>query len=142
MPIFIESRPAPNCWAEHQAAPLPATDIMCGPRSCGIRIAFVNNMPDAALEDTELQFFNLLDAAAGDIPIRIRLYSLPGIGRSERLRAGSEDRSGSRGVSERTGDARRRVELGCAEGGAVGDARGCGPRDRRSSGEDIDMRGD
>ena len=86
MPIFIESRPAPNCWAEHQAAPLPATDIMCGPRSCGIRIAFVNNMPDAALEDTELQFFNLLDAAAGDIPIRIRLYSLPGIGRSERGR--------------------------------------------------------
>jgi len=46
-----------------------------------LRIALVNNMPDAALEDTELQFFELLSAASGDLPIQVELYSLPGIPR-------------------------------------------------------------
>ena len=31
-----------------------------------VSIAFINNMPDAALEDTEMQFFELLDAASGE----------------------------------------------------------------------------
>lgn len=52
------------------------------PAKC-IRIALVNNMPDAALEDTEGQFFDLLDAAAGDIPVHIKLFSLPEIPRDE-----------------------------------------------------------
>ena len=47
-----------------------------------IPIALINNMPDAALEDTELQFFELLDAAAGDVPISLKLYSLPELPRS------------------------------------------------------------
>src|SRR5271163_2508177 len=42
-----------------------------------IRIALINNMPDPALEDTEVQFFELLDAAAGNIPLSLKLYSLP-----------------------------------------------------------------
>jgi homoserine O-succinyltransferase len=41
-------------------------------------------MPDPALEDTEMQFLELLDSVAGDIPLRIRFYSLPGIVRGER----------------------------------------------------------
>jgi homoserine O-succinyltransferase len=52
-----------------------------------LRIALVNNMPDAALEDTELQFFELLSAAAGDLPIQVELYSLPGIPRGDRAQA-------------------------------------------------------
>jgi hypothetical protein len=39
-------------------------------------------MPDAALEDTELQFFALLDDASGDLPIYLKLYSLTGIPRA------------------------------------------------------------
>ena len=42
-----------------------------------LRIALINNMPDAALVDTEVQFYELLDAAAGDIAISLKLYSLP-----------------------------------------------------------------
>ncbi len=49
-----------------------------------VKIALINNMPDPALEDTEIQFFELLDAAAGDVSIRLKLYSLPGVPRGER----------------------------------------------------------
>jgi homoserine O-succinyltransferase/O-acetyltransferase len=48
-----------------------------------LRIALVNNMPDAALEDTEVQFFELLDSAAGDIPLSLKLYSLPELPRTD-----------------------------------------------------------
>ena len=41
-------------------------------------------MPDPALEDTELQFFELLDIASGDTPVVIKLYSLTGIPRTDR----------------------------------------------------------
>jgi homoserine O-succinyltransferase/O-acetyltransferase len=50
-------------------------------------IGFVNNMPDAALETTERQFQELLASAAGDHPIRIRLFALPELPRSDDLRA-------------------------------------------------------
>ena len=49
-----------------------------------IQIALVNNMPDAALEDTEAQFFELLENAAGQVPVKVKLYSLPKIPRSDR----------------------------------------------------------
>src|SRR5438552_16829162 len=50
----------------------------------GLQIALINNIPDPALEDTELQFFELLDAAASDLPVHLRLYSFPQIHRSAR----------------------------------------------------------
>lgn len=50
----------------------------------GVRIALINNMPDPALEDTELQFFELLGHAAGEFPVSVTLYSLPGVVRGER----------------------------------------------------------
>jgi homoserine O-succinyltransferase/O-acetyltransferase len=61
-----------------------------------IDIGLVNNMPDLALKDTELQFFELLDAASGDLLVRLKLFSLPHIPRSEltqqRLRTLYHDR--------------------------------------------------
>jgi homoserine O-succinyltransferase len=51
-----------------------------------IEIALVNNMPDSALESTERQFADLLTAAAGDLPVRVRLFSLPEVPRSAQAR--------------------------------------------------------
>lgn len=53
-----------------------------GSEDC-IRIALINNMPDPALEDTEAQFFELLDTAAGSLPVSLTLFSLPGIPRTD-----------------------------------------------------------
>jgi homoserine O-succinyltransferase len=43
-------------------------------------------MPDSALEGTEGQFSGLLNAAAGDIQVRLTYYSLPGILRTKKGR--------------------------------------------------------
>src|SRR5271156_3080699 len=53
------------------------------PEAIPLRIALVNNMPDAALEDTEFQFFELLSKAAGDIPVSLKFFSLPNLPRNE-----------------------------------------------------------
>jgi homoserine O-succinyltransferase len=50
-------------------------------------IGLVNNMPDGALKATERQFRDLLAAAAGSAPWRLRLFSLPEATRSEATRA-------------------------------------------------------
>ncbi len=54
------------------------------------RLALVNNMPDAALEDTERQFCGLLRQAAGPRPVSLSLHYLPSVPRGaaarERLR--------------------------------------------------------
>ena len=49
----------------------------------GIDVGLINNMSDAALETTERQVLKLLDAAAKDLVIRLRLYSLPEFPRSD-----------------------------------------------------------
>ncbi len=54
--------------------------------SPAIEIGLVNNMPDAALEATELQFSTLLKNAAGPLSFRLRLFSLPEIERSQTAR--------------------------------------------------------
>jgi homoserine O-succinyltransferase/O-acetyltransferase len=46
-------------------------------------IALVNNMPDAALDATERQFRALLSAAARDRDVRLTLYALPEVRRTE-----------------------------------------------------------
>jgi homoserine O-succinyltransferase/O-acetyltransferase len=48
-----------------------------------IDVALVNNMPDAALDATERQFRALLSAAAPDLDVRLTLYSLPEVPRTE-----------------------------------------------------------
>ncbi len=52
-----------------------------------IEIGLVNNMPDAALLATERQFTDLIKAAAGDLDVRLSLFSLAGVPRSETARA-------------------------------------------------------
>jgi homoserine O-succinyltransferase/O-acetyltransferase len=49
-----------------------------------IRLALVNNMPDAALEDTETQFCDLLNDAAQGLSVHLKLVSLPKVPRGER----------------------------------------------------------
>ncbi|HVS75383.1 MAG TPA: homoserine O-succinyltransferase, partial [Steroidobacteraceae bacterium] len=55
-------------------------------------IALLNNMPDAALEATELQFGALLTAAADSLRVQLRFSSLPELTRGpaarERIEAG------------------------------------------------------
>ena len=41
-----------------------------------VELGILNNMPDAALERTEQQFFALLTAAAQDLLVRVRFFSL------------------------------------------------------------------
>jgi homoserine O-succinyltransferase/O-acetyltransferase len=48
-----------------------------------IVIGLVNNMPDKALSSTERQFRDLLTDAAGGRPVRLRIFSLPGIPRAD-----------------------------------------------------------
>src|SRR3981081_1864988 len=49
-----------------------------------LEVGLVNSMPDAALEATERQFIELIDSAAGDIPVRLRFFSLPDVPRTTR----------------------------------------------------------
>jgi homoserine O-succinyltransferase len=54
-----------------------------GRNRTAIHVGLVNNMPDAALRATELQFARLLKASAGTLDVRLRLFSLRSIPRSE-----------------------------------------------------------
>ena len=82
MPLIIEGGRVPSRWAE-RGNPRPAAADSHAKRNC-IRLALINNMPDPALEDTELQFFELLDIASGDVSVVIKLYSLTDIPRTDR----------------------------------------------------------
>ena len=53
----------------------------------GVTIGLVNNMPDPALEATELQFASLLGAAADSLTVRLRFSSLPQLTRAPAARA-------------------------------------------------------
>lgn len=67
-----------NSWRSRKPANPRALRNGC------LSIALINNMPDSALAETELQFSALIEAAAGEIPIRMKFYSLPGITRGDR----------------------------------------------------------
>jgi homoserine O-succinyltransferase len=51
-----------------------------------IHIGLVNNMPDAALEATERQFQTLLSEAAEGLPVRLSLFAIPEVPRSDQAR--------------------------------------------------------
>lgn len=84
MPVTVElpaaalDRPA----AERRARPGAMRDR--GRRLC---IGFVNNMPDAAFAATERQFLRLLEAASGDLDIRLIPVALETVVRDDRMRA-------------------------------------------------------
>jgi len=82
MPLIVEGGRIPPRWAQEGACRNGGG--ACGTPTEHLNIALINNMPDAALEDTELQFFDLLDEASGDLPIYLKLYSLTGIPRTDR----------------------------------------------------------
>ncbi|MBV9887849.1 MAG: homoserine O-succinyltransferase [Acidobacteria bacterium] len=86
MPLVMTGDRVPPRWAEKKGIPL-CGETFCGDASDGLRIALINNMPDPALEDTEVQFFDLLDAAAGDIPVFVTMFSLSEVARGDRARA-------------------------------------------------------
>lgn len=81
MPIHFDEGRVPPRWGERNAL---QSGIPLVPTGDCIDLAFVNNMPDAALEDTEMQFLELLESAASDVPVRVRFYSLPKLGRGSR----------------------------------------------------------
>jgi homoserine O-succinyltransferase len=84
MPLIIEGGRVPPRWAERNSSRPVASSEGYGAGAESVRIGFLNNMPDSALEDTEVQFFELLDAASGEIPVRLKLHSLTGVPRGER----------------------------------------------------------
>ena len=84
MPLIIDGGRVPPRWAERKGLPAVESVERCPTQAECIRIAFINNMPDPALEDTEIQFFELLDAVAADIPVFLKLHSLSGVPRGER----------------------------------------------------------
>jgi homoserine O-succinyltransferase len=86
MALIIEGGRVPPRWAERKERPSRSVET-CAAETDGVRIAFINNMPDAALEDTEMQFFELLETSAGDVPVRVKLHSLAGVPRGERGQA-------------------------------------------------------
>jgi homoserine O-succinyltransferase/O-acetyltransferase len=85
MPLMINGGRAPDHWTQQRNSRRCATAGKNTFGTDGLRIALINNMPDAALEDTESQFFSLLDAASGDVPVHVQMYSLPEVPRGDRV---------------------------------------------------------
>lgn len=84
MPLVINGGRIPTRWAERKNSHSRASADRHAIAPDCVEIALINNMPDAALEDTEVQFFELLDATASEIPVHLKLYSLTGVPRGER----------------------------------------------------------
>lgn len=92
MPVSIEpaatvSRPRPS---ERRVWPGLRPDR--GRRLC---IGFVNNMPDSAFAATETQFLRLLEAASGDLDVRLVPAALESVARDEKTRAAIGARYGA-----------------------------------------------
>jgi homoserine O-succinyltransferase/O-acetyltransferase len=84
MPLIIEGGRVPSRWAEKKrSGVIVPIDLYLKRTEC-VSLALINNMPDAAIEDTELQFFDLLDVASGDALVFLKLYSLTGVPRTDR----------------------------------------------------------
>lgn len=82
MPLEIQPPPGTPDRPAAAFQNAPATVVIC----------LVNNMPDPALEGTEVQFEGLLAAAAGELPVCLRLTSLPEVPRGPEARARIADR--------------------------------------------------
>jgi homoserine O-succinyltransferase/O-acetyltransferase len=84
MPILLDGGPHGyrSFAAVEDLRGKPRPEFREGEANC-IDLGLVNNMPDTALETTERQVLKLIDAAAGDLLVRLRLYSLPNVPRSD-----------------------------------------------------------
>src|ERR1700759_1617354 len=85
MPLVMTGDRVPPRWGGKKGASLCGGSF-CGGASDWLPVALINNMPDPALEDTEVQFFDLLDAAAGDLPVFVTMFSLNEVARGEHAR--------------------------------------------------------
>jgi homoserine O-succinyltransferase/O-acetyltransferase len=83
MPVLMEQG---SCGRSFTLLPGVRCTPARAPLRGGIEIGIVNNMPDAALEATERQFISLLAAASEKMPLRVRLFALPGVPRGESAR--------------------------------------------------------
>ena len=84
MPVLLDSGPLGYrlfAAAEHLRGKTPP-HFREGDANC-IELGLINNMPDSALEQTERQILKLLDAAADDILVRLKLYALPDVPRKD-----------------------------------------------------------
>jgi len=79
MPVFVEAAGGRPMWTEKRRG---GGRQGFGPQT--LRIALVNSMPDAALADTETQFFDLLNEASNGLAVQLKLVSLPQVPRGER----------------------------------------------------------
>lgn len=89
MALLIDGGRIPPRWAEKRSAEKKSLhpaglNVRYDSGTDCVKVALINNMPDPALEDTEMQFMELLDAVSGDIPVRLKLYSLPRVSRADR----------------------------------------------------------
>ena len=75
-------------WGEMDGrggGPEPQVPAVPGPRV--LRVGLVNNMPEAAFEETHDSFESLLAAGAGGVEIELRCYRIPGaVPRTRHLR--------------------------------------------------------
>lgn len=78
------SRPGEGTEWRGGVVPAPARGRELRPP---VRVGIVNNMPDAAMINSERQLESLLAAAAGDVPVVVRYYSLPEVARDEEAAA-------------------------------------------------------
>lgn len=84
MPICLDrhpSMPDPSAGPQ-ELREKPAVEFRESDANC-IDIGLINNMPGAALEATERQFHALLDAAADGIVVRLSIYALPDVPRTD-----------------------------------------------------------
>ena len=64
----------------------PSGDNLAETAAKCVDIGLINNMPNGALAATERQFVNLLSAASEGIALRLSIYALPEVPRSEQSR--------------------------------------------------------
>lgn len=83
MPLLLDKHHTPTHWIKPDRADSQPSAHQETVGAC-LRVALVNNMPDSAIEDTETQFFTLIDLASDHIPVFVELFSLPGIPRGDR----------------------------------------------------------
>jgi homoserine O-succinyltransferase len=84
MALLIDGGRIPPRWAEKTSLHPAKWNRHYDRGAECVKIAFINNMPDPALEDTEMQFMELIESAAGGFPVQLKLYSLPKLPRGER----------------------------------------------------------
>lgn len=85
----MSNRPSPKGRPARPAEPATFTGRT---RGAVIEVGLVNNMPDTALAATERQFRRLVEAGAAGRPVRLHLFSIASVPRSDQARAEMADR--------------------------------------------------